>query len=130
MYFHTVVWLDHHAARIIGFDLHSSAHETLIVESHGPAHLHHKAGVMGSGHAHDDHSYFAAIAEEMKGVREILIVGPADAKVHLQAFLRRQHPELAVHVVGSEAMGRQGDAEIVKFAHDYFQRADRMTSQR
>jgi stalled ribosome rescue protein Dom34 len=130
MHFHAVVWLDHRAARIIGFDLHSSAHETRIVESHGPAHLHHKAGVIGSGHAHDDHSYFTAIAEEMKGVREILIVGPADAKVHLQTFLRRQYPELAVHIVGSEAMEQQGDAEIVKFAHGFFHRADRMTPQR
>jgi hypothetical protein len=52
------------------------------------------------------------------------------AKVHLQTFLRRQYPELAVHIVGSEAMEQQGDAEIVKFAHGFFHRADRMTPQR
>lgn len=130
MHFHAAVWLDHRGARIIGLDIHSSAHDTRVVESNGPTHLHHKAGVIGSGHAQGDPSYFRAIADAMKGFREILILGPADAKVQLQTFLRRQYPELAVHIVGSEAMGQQGDSEIVKFAHEFFRRADRMTPQR
>jgi stalled ribosome rescue protein Dom34 len=129
MHFHAVVWLDHRAASIVGFDLHSSAHHTQIIESNGPAHLHHKAGVAGSGHAHDDPSYFKSIADAMSGFREILIVGPADAKTGLQSYLRRERPELALHVAGNEAMGQRSDAEIVKFAQEFFKRVDRMTPQ-
>jgi stalled ribosome rescue protein Dom34 len=130
MHFHAVVGLDHRAARVIGLDLHSSAQNTQTVESGGPVHLHHKAGVIGSGHAHDDPSYFKSIADAMNGYREILVVGPADAKKGLQSYLRRQCSELAIHIAGSEAIEQRSDAEIVKFAHDFFRRADRMTPQR
>jgi hypothetical protein len=130
MHFHAVIWLDHRAAKIIGFDLHGSAENTLVIHSPAPPHLHHKSGVVGSGHAHDDPSYFEAIADAVGGFREILIAGPADAKVHLQGYLKQKHPEVAIHVTGSEAMEQCSDAEIIKAARDFFRRADRMTPQR
>lgn len=130
MHFHAVVWLDHRSAKIIGFNLHEPAEHAQTVNSHGPSHLHHKAGAIGSGHAHDDPSYFERIADAISGFQEILIGGPADAKVHLQAYLKRERPEVAVHIIGSETMEQCSDAEIVKAARNFFQCADRMTPQR
>ena len=130
MNFHAAVWLDHRLAKIIGFNLHSAEHDTQTVKSHSPEHLHHKAGTMGSGHAHDDPAYFKAIAHAIINFKEVLLLGPADAKSKLQNFLRREFPELAVHIVGNEAMEQQSDGEIVKFARDFFHRADRMTPQK
>src|SRR5690349_9871938 len=111
MHFHAVVWLDHRAAKIIGFDLHGPQKHMQTVDSDGPSHLHHKAGAVGSGHAHDDPSYFEKIADAISGFQEILIEGPADAKLRLQAYLKREHPEVAVHVIGSEAVEQCSDAE-------------------
>lgn len=129
MYFHAVVWLDHRCARVTGFNFHSVEHDTRAVESHGPTHLHHKAGVIGSGHAHDDPKYFELIADAIKDFREVLILGPADAKIQLKTYLQRQCPKLGVHVIGMEPMQQCGDAENVKFARDFFRRVDRMTPQ-
>ncbi len=130
MHFHAVVWLDHRLARIIGFNLHDDWHSLQKVESHGPAHIHHKAGVIGSGHEHDAPAYFQSIADALNGVREILISGPAQTKSELVSFLRLHNPEVAVHVVGAEPMDQRSDGEIIEFARAFFKRADRMTPQR
>ena len=130
MHFHAVVWLDHRLAKIIGFNLHSAEHDTKTVSSTAAEPLHHKAGTMGSGHTHDDPAYFSAIAHAINNFKEVLLVGPADAKQKLQAFLRREFPELAVHIVGNEAMQQRSDGEILKFAREFFHRVDRMTPQK
>lgn len=130
MSFHAVIWLDHRLARIIAFDMHGAGRTVEVIESHGAPHIHHKAGTMGSGHAEDPPAYFQNIADQLQGFREILVLGPAEAKTALLTYLRRECPQLALHVTGSEAFDQHSDGEIVEFARAFFRRADRLTPQR
>jgi hypothetical protein len=127
MHFHAVVWIDHRIAKILGFG--SGDPTCKVVESHGPHHIHHKAGEIGSGHLHDAPEYFEAVANALTGFREILIVGPAETKIEFKNVLD-QKPELAARVIGIKAMEHASDAEIVAFARSFFASADRMTPQR
>jgi stalled ribosome rescue protein Dom34 len=129
MKYHAVVWLDYQLAKIIGFDMHDADRVIQTVHGHGDPHIHHKAGVVGSGHAHSDPAFFKAIADDLQDVQEILVVGPAETKQGLIAYLRRERPELALHITGSEPLGHSSDGEIVEFAREFFRRADRMTPQ-
>ena len=129
MRFHAVVWLDYRLAKVIGFDMRDADRAIQTVHGHGDPRIHHKAGVMGSGHAHSDPAFFKAIADDLRDFREILVVGPAETKNALIAYLRRERPELALHVAGSEPLGHASDGEIVEFAREFFRHADRMTPQ-
>lgn len=129
MKYHAVVWLDYRLAKIIGFDMHDPDRAVQTVHGHGEPHIHHKAGVMGSGHAPNDPAFFKAIADDLGDFREILVAGPAETKQALVAYLRRERPELALHITGSEPLGQSSDGEIVAFAREFFKRADRMTPQ-
>lgn len=130
MSYHAAVWLDYRQARIIGFDMHDADRAIQTVHGHGEPHIHHKAGVIGSGHTHGDPAFFEAIADDLGDFQEILVVGPAESKKALIAYLRRERPELALHIAGSEALGQSSDGEIVAFAREFFRRTDRMTPQR
>ena len=129
MSYHAVVWLDYRLAKIIGFNLHSAERMTRAVHGHGAPHIHHRAGTVGPGHAGNDPAFFQAIADDLQEYREILVVGPSGTKKALIAYLRREHPKLALHVAGAETLPQRTDGEIVEFAREYFKRADRMTPQ-
>ena len=66
MRFHAVVWLDYRLAKIIGFDMHDADRAVQTVHGHSDPRIHHKAGVMGSGHAHSDPAFFKAIADDLR----------------------------------------------------------------
>jgi hypothetical protein len=126
-HFHAVVWIDHRIAKILGFGSGSPTRK--VVDSHGPHHIHHKAGEIGSGHLHDAPAYFEAIADALSDFREVLIVGPAETKVEFRTFLD-QKPELVARVIGIKSMGHASEAEIIASARNFFVSADRMTPQR
>ena len=129
MNYHAVVWLDYQLAKIIGFNMRSADRMAWEIRSHGDPHIHHKAGVVGAGHAEYDPAFFRAIADELQDFHEVLVVGPAETKKALVTYLRRERPRQALHIAGSESMDQRTDGEIVDFARDFFRRADRMTPQ-
>jgi hypothetical protein len=53
---HAVIWIDHHDAHVIQFNESASESEIIHTKSKH-AHLHHKAGTTGSGHATTDKTY-------------------------------------------------------------------------
>jgi hypothetical protein len=128
MHFHAVVWLDHLSALVLGFGAAGETTRT-IVKNDGPAHIHHKAGSVGSGHVQEPAAYLAAIADALAGFREILILGPAETKTEFRSFLERNRPEVAKRVIGLEAMEQGSEGEILDHARHFFARADRMTPQ-
>ncbi len=128
MHFHAVVWLDHRDALVLGFGT-AGEPTRKTVKSDGPAHIHHKAGSVGSGHAPEPPAYFAAIADALAGFREILIVGPAETRTEFRSFLEQSRPEIAKCVIGVEPMDQASEGEILDHARRFFLRADRMTPQ-
>ena len=127
-HFHAVVWIDHRVADIYGFGHDDVSHA--LVKSHGPHRIHHKAGTVGSGHLHDKPDYFRQVAAALAGVKEILVLGPAETKTEFKSFLDAHDPALAARVLAVEPLDRQSEGEIVAFARRFFAHADRMTPQR
>lgn len=128
-HFHAVVWLDHTHAKIFHFDAH--AFEVRQVKSaHADAHLHHKSGATGSGHAAEDPKYYAAVAQALADAQEILVTGPGSAKTVFQKHLAAHNPALAKRIVEATASDHPTDGEVVAMARKHFKVIDRMTPQR
>jgi len=127
-HFHAVVCIDHSEALIFEFG-QSGVTEHRIRPADHQGNIHHKAGSMGSGHAHEAKSYLTAVAEALQPSQEILIVGHGNAKTELAHFIRDHVPTLALRILGVEAMDQPTKGEIVAFARKFFEEKDRMKPQ-
>ncbi len=128
-HFHAVVFIDHREALIFEFGEGDEAeHRILATDRHG--NIHHKAGSVGSGHAHDSKSYLSAVINALNPSHEILIVGHGTAKDELVAFIHQHAPLLAPRIMGTEAMDQPTKGEILAFARKFFESKDLTTPQR
>jgi hypothetical protein len=124
---HAVAWIDHREAHIIHFS--PEAAEAAAVKSQAPhRHLHHKSGAAGAGRDKPDSAYLSGVASALADANEILIVGPAGAKLDLMHFLKTHRTEVAKKVMGVETVDHPTEGELLKFARKYFTAADRMLS--
>jgi stalled ribosome rescue protein Dom34 len=122
---HAIVWLDHREARIASFSLGTS--QILEIHSHSPERqIHRKSREIGSGKAADDHHFFDAIAEELAGIREVLIAGPGNAKTAFATYIGTRHAELAKRVVGIEPLDHPTDGELLAHARMSFNAIDQL----
>jgi stalled ribosome rescue protein Dom34 len=120
---HAVVWLDHTEAKIIQFNPDGAE------ESHLKHHIgkpHHKDR-KDPGHAHPerDPHFYHEVAIALKGVREILVVGPGSAKTELVKHLKDHDPEVAKAVLGVESADHPTDGQILAHARTFFKAKDR-----
>jgi hypothetical protein len=128
-HFHAVVWIDHRDARIFTFNAAES--DKLVVHAHQPQpHLHRKANSIGDGRAPGDPDYFDQVAKALDGAGEILIAGPANAKLELKKHLDEKWPAIARRIVGVENADHPSDGALLDHARRYFTAADRMRAQR
>lgn len=124
-HYHAVVWLDHSEAHV----MHISADdvEKSVVHPAQPhLRLHTKSGIPGSGHQAEDKSYYHAIVEALKGAQEILVVGPAKAKLELIKHIHTHDQALVSKIVGVETVDHPTDGQLVAYARKYFDAKDRM----
>jgi stalled ribosome rescue protein Dom34 len=127
--YHSVVWIDHHEARVFYFD--SDHIVSAVIHPANPAqHLHHKANSTGSGHGAEDQKFYHAVVAAIGDAGAILIMGPANAKQELVKHMEHHAPAVRAHVVAVETLQRQTDGELVAHARKYFRAEDRMTAQR
>ena len=124
MHFHAVVWIDHHGAHVLGFGQGEPSRK--LIKNEDPQQLHHKAGSIGSGHAHNMRAYFAEVAQALADFHEILVVGPAQAKTEFLAYLQAHHQEIAEKILDVEPMDHASEAEIIARGRRLFARAERM----
>ncbi len=123
---HAAVWLDHEEAKIF----HIDPEHVERAELHVAHHLHrpHRTG----GHAEirrsvtEDHPFFDEIAAHLVGAEEILVVGPAGAKLEFVAFVKEHHKDVARKIVGVEPSDHPTDGQLVAHVRRYFVAADRM----
>ena len=128
-YYHAVVWIDHHEARV--FHVNSAEVGRLVLHpDHPTRHIHHKANSIGSGHAAEDQDFLQAVAQAIAGAHAVLITGPANEKTELVKHIQRHDPQVAKNIVGVETVDHPSDDELVAHARKYFTAEDRMLPQR
>ena len=125
-HYHTVVWLDHHEAKIFQFNA-AEAEAAHVLPSRPHLHLHHRGNT--DGRAKPDTAFYPDIAKALAPAGEILICGPSQAKLELAKFLEQHEPAIHKKVVGVETVDHPTDPQIVAHARAYFRSADRMRPQ-
>ncbi|HEY4940738.1 MAG TPA: hypothetical protein VII56_04875 [Rhizomicrobium sp.] len=128
-HFHAVVWIDHKETQIFEFGESGVERHRIRPPDGQGGNIHHKAGTVGSGHAHEGKAYLTAIADALKPNQEILIVGHGQAKTELAHFIRDHVPALAPRIMGVESIDHQSEGEVLAFARKFFDVKDRATPQ-
>jgi hypothetical protein len=124
-HYHAVVWIDHLEARIFRFNRDDV--ESMVIHPHNPTrHIHHKANVIGSGHAAENQSYLHDVVRAISDAGVVLITGPANAKTELVKHIHRHDPALIDKIAGIESVDHPTDGELVAHARRYFKAADQM----
>jgi len=127
-HFHAVVAIDHAEATVFEFTENEvSEHRIKAADRQG--NIHHKAGSVGSGHAHDSKAYLTEVVGALKPSHEILIVGHGTAKDELASFIRDHAPLLAPRIMGVEAIDQPTKGQILAFARRFFEAKDLTTPQ-
>jgi len=124
-HYHALVWLDHKEAHV----MHISPDdvEKSIIQPQKPHHkLHSRVGTLGSGRAPESQYYYHQVAAALAGATEILVVGPAQAKLELIKHIHAHHPAMVDKVVGVETIDHPSDGQLVAYARKYFVAKDRM----
>ncbi len=141
--FHAIVWLDRSEAQVIHFDReHIAAQKIKSRSTHkatgghtgshqgsgrGPgASGHHSPG---GGHNSADENFYHAVAESLRGVHEILVTGPAQAKDEFKAHCARHDKAIDQAIVDVIASDHPSDGQLVALARQYFLKHDRMQGQ-
>ena len=124
-HYHAVVWLDHSEAHVFHFTPEDVQRLTAQSTDLRP-HQHHKRGSSGSGNAKEDHAYFEHVTGLLKGAQEILVVGPAKAKLDLIKHIHKHHQDTVPKIAGVETLDHPTDGQLVAYARKYFHAKDRM----
>jgi stalled ribosome rescue protein Dom34 len=117
-HYHAVVWIDHREAHV----MHPAKPHQHLHNKRGAD----KGGAVGDGRAPEDQNFYHEVVEALKGAQEILIVGPASAKLNLVKHIHRHDQQMVDKVVGVESADHPSDAQLVVYARKYFVAADRM----
>lgn len=117
---HAVIWIDHKEARIIEVDVEKV--EQSIVDSPGP-HIRRHANEVDlrvRNHPDDEHRYFREVARALEGHGQILLVGPAQTKLHFFRYVHEHARQLEAKIVGIESADHPTDAQLVAHLRSYF----------
>ncbi len=125
---HAVVWLDHSEAHVMHISP-DDVEKSVVHPANPHQKLHSKSRTVGSGRAAEDPHYYHAIVEALKGAQEILVVGPAQAKLQLIKHIQSHDRDMSDKVVGVETVDHPTDAQLVAYARKYFVARDRMLAQ-
>jgi stalled ribosome rescue protein Dom34 len=127
-YDHAVIWIDHHEAHLQSFTRDEK--DSAVIRAHGaPRQVHHHSGSIGGGKAPTDIDFFSRIAHSVEGSREVLVMGPSQAKNEFVKYLGQHNPQLAAKVIGVEAADHPTEGQMLDHARRFFKAADRMLVQ-
>lgn len=126
-HYHAVVWLDHSEAHVMHFTA-ENVEKSVVHPTKPHAHLHAKSGSVGAGRQAEDKAYYHGVVEALKGSQEILVVGPAQAKLQLIKHIHAHDQGMADKIVGVETVDHPTDGQLVAYARKYFVARDRMLS--
>jgi len=122
---HAALWIDHHEAKI--FHVTDDAFDSSTVESAAAhVHRHPKGGAEPHEHPADAKHFYDEVARALSDVSEILVVGPATAKLEFIKHVHKHCHALEPKIVGVETVDHPTDAQLAAYVRSYFKAADRM----
>ena len=124
-HYHAVVWLDHSEAHVMHITA-DDVEKSVVHPAKAHVHLHAKSGAIGAGRQVEDQHYYHAIVEALKDAKEILVVGPAHAKLNLIKHIHAHDHAMMECIVGVETVDHPSDGQLVAYARKYFVAKDRM----
>jgi stalled ribosome rescue protein Dom34 len=117
--FHAIVWIDHSEAHVIMFDReHVEAQRIKARSQHTPKH----------GHALGDKAFFQDVAQALSGVHEVLVTGPAKAKLEFADHCKHHAHAVDKAIVDVINSDHPSDAQLVAMARQYFLKYDQTTA--
>jgi stalled ribosome rescue protein Dom34 len=120
---HTIVWIDHHEAKIFLVD--DKGKDKIVIQTHKTGHhLNHKANVPGSGHQGIDREFFKRVVAALDHSGSILLTGPANAKAELKNFVDEHYPDLARRIAGVATLDHPSEGQLVALARKFFKLTD------
>jgi hypothetical protein len=122
--YHSIVWIDHHKAVVWNFTDDGQS-KSVVKTPDQHEHTHIRKSPHGGHKTPDALEYFDGVAKVLAGMREILVMGPAQTKVEFLTFLRNKHPQIRSEIVAVESADHPTDPELLAYARKYFTIFDR-----
>jgi hypothetical protein len=121
---HVAVWIDQQEAKMYHVDAKDIGSTKIEAPSR---HVHrHPAVTADHNHPTDMQHFYGDVVRALEGAEEILIVGPAKAKLELIKYVHKHHAGLESKIIGVETVDHPSDGQLVAYARRYFHGADRM----
>lgn len=113
--FHAVVWMDHSEAHVLMFDKEHVEAQRVKARSHH---------TLKHGHVGADKAFFAQVAQALEGVSEVLLTGPANAKIEFRDHCKHNAHAVDKAIVDVVNADHPTDAQVVAMARQYFLKFD------
>jgi stalled ribosome rescue protein Dom34 len=121
---HAAVWLDHNEARVFHTTAILTLDETVIESPKAHTQLHRKSGGGDGQRAAEDQHYYRQVAEALADATDVLVLGPATAKLELIKYAHKHDPKLAAKIVGVETVDHPTDRQLAAHVRKYFKDAE------
>ena len=125
---HAAVWLDHNEAHVFHTTAVLTFDESIIESPKAHTQLHRKSGVGDGQRATEDQHYYREVAQALAEAEDVLIMGPATAKLELIKYAHRHDPKLAAKIVGVETVDHPTDRQLAAHVRKYFKAAEAHTA--
>ena len=118
-----VIWMDSKEGKI--FDLEPEGTKVRHLHTHGHKHRPQPGGDGNKDHNHGLDPFFKEIANSIKDAKEVIVLGPSEAKLHFKNYLEKHFAHtLAKSVVAVEAADHPTDNQILAHARKFFKAFD------
>jgi len=119
-FFHAVVLIDHHSARVLQFD---ADHEQIEkIAEHLQVTRQHNSSVR------TEHEFYGDVCDALKGIKEILLAGSHMAQADFRHYVVKHRPLIAQQIVGWETVDHPTEEQLLAFARSYFSKHERLAS--
>lgn len=117
--FHAVVWMDHSEAHVMMFDREHVESQRIKARSHH---------TLKHGHVGADKDFFKQVAQSLEGVSEVLVTGPAKAKIEFRDYCKHNAHAVDKAIVDVITSDHPTDAQVVAMARQYFVKFDQLAA--
>ncbi len=118
-----VIWLDSKEAKV--FKREGGKEALSLMHTHGHKHPGQPHGKHGDQHHPEAIALFKDLLHVFRDASEVLLMGPGEAKVQFQKYLKDHEANAAKKVVGVETVDHPTDGQIREIANKFFAKLER-----